>query len=160
MHHHPTVVKEANQLFVRFARFEFALKRSGFAKPGRKRDKLTGAHSTMPDWEAFKKTKEVKDLWKRASADKATQYLIQNPAKIYMSNGAQIGLGHAPPSPTTMPVLVDMVLRVRNNLFHGDKQAVGLERDVLLLRSCLAVIDLLLDVNDHVRMEYEAPSGP
>ena len=40
MHHHPTVVKEANQLFVRFARFELALKRSGFAKPGRKKAKL------------------------------------------------------------------------------------------------------------------------
>jgi len=160
MHHHPTVVKEANQLFVRFARFEFALKRSGFAKPGKKKDKLTSAYSLAPDWDTFKNTKDVKDLWDRSSAEKAVQYLIQNPAKVYMSNGAQIGLGHAPPSPTTMPVLIDMVLRVRNNLFHGDKQAAGLERDTLLLRSCLAVIDLLLDANDRVRMEYEAPSGP
>ncbi len=160
MPHHPTVVKEANQLFVRFARFEFALKRGGFAKPGRKKDKLTGAYSLMPDWDDFKKTQAVKDLWTTASADKTIQYLIQNPAKIYMSNGTQVGLGHAPPSPTTMATLIDMVLRVRNNLFHGDKQAAGLERDTLLLRSCLSVIDLLLDANGHVRVEYEAPSGP
>lgn len=160
MPHHPTVVEEATQLFVRFARLEFALKRSGFAKPGKKKDKLTGAYSLMPDWDTFKNTKEVNDLWGTASSNKTIQYLIQNPAKIYMSNGMQVGLGHAPPSPKTTATLIDLVLRVRNNLFHGDKQAVGLERDTLLLRSCLAVIDLLLDANGHVRTEYETPNGP
>jgi hypothetical protein len=102
----------------------------------------------------------MKDLWARASADKLVEYLIKNPAKIYMPNGVQIGLGHVPPSPTTMPVLVDMVLRVRNNLFHGDKQAIGLERDTLLLRASLSVIDMLLDANEQVRMEYETPLDP
>lgn len=52
--------------------------------------------------------------------------------------------------------LLEMVYRVRNNLFHGGKWPVQPERDAELLSACLAALGHYVDLNTNVRRAYFA----
>ena len=50
--------------------------------------------------------------------------------------------------------LLEMVYRVRNNLFHGGKWPVQPERDAELLRACLVALTYYVDLSTEVTQAY------
>ena len=152
---HPQITEKATQMFARFARFEYAMKRVGLSLPD---DKKAGPeHRMKPNWNGLKARPEIAACWDELRVDERVRYLIDRPALTYLSSNQIYGYGVSPPSPNNISSLVDAVLRVRNNLFHGDKQAVGAERDDRLLNACLAVLDTLLQAYPALKDDYEHP---
>lgn len=126
-----------------FARFEFALKKAGYAQ---------GDDSKVsPDWDSFGRDLAKRDAATLAPALSASQYLQQHPPKKQvLQNGA---LHWVVRQGTTGSAIGDVLLSVRtvrNNVFHGGKFRDGMIADPLrdeqLIRDCLAVLKGLLEL--------------
>lgn len=122
-----------------FARFEYALKESGFAKGS--------AASVEPTWDAFATSI---DWHFRRVADPdfkaAVEFLLNEPPRKQVLLGVAIVWKESPPRrtlPKAQQVLL-MVRRVRNNLFHGAKvwstEYGNRDRDIKLVEASLTVL--------------------
>ena len=137
-----------------FARCEYALKGSGFAKGG--------ATSVEANWDAFA---SAIDWHLRRVSDQdfksAVIFLLaEPPCKQVLRNG-RVEWKESPPDqslPKAQQVLL-MVRRIRNNLFHGAKvwspEYGNRERDIKLVEAGLVVLKQCVLLNQQVHMSYE-----
>lgn len=120
----------AFDLFSVFARFEYALKRSGF------RD----THKPFADWEALAK-EFPEDFFTNALEIPEVRILVETPPKQLRANKLGGVEWSAPIAPAHDAwTLIQTVKRVRNNLFHGDKKY-SRERDMQLILASLHVLN-------------------
>lgn len=144
--------------FIFFARMEFALKSSGrYVRAGR-------GKVAQPDWDAFAANHDD-----RFHADEsehlgaAVEYLVHEPSRKQLYRDGAIGWsvpqrrrGHEP----ELVWLLRSVRNVRNNLFHGGKfpfiviSEPSRDRDLLL--SSLAILNVCLEFDPDVRLEFFA----
>lgn len=126
-----------------FARFEFALKKAGYAQGDDTK--------VMPDWDSFGRDVAKIDPALLAPVLDACQYLQKcPPKKQVLRNGALLWVDRqAIPGSAIGDVLLS-VRTVRNNVCHGGKFPDGFVaeplRDEALIRDCVAVLDGLLNL--------------
>lgn len=137
-----------------FARCEYALKGSGFARGN--------ANSVEADWDAF--ANEVDWHFRRVKDDsfrESVRFLLtESPRKQVLRDG-RLQWKESPPNPSlpkAQQVLL-MVRRIRNNLFHGAKvwspEYNNRERDIKLLHAGLAVLKHCAQLNQRVHIAFE-----
>jgi len=126
-----------------FARFEYALKRSGYHG--------TDGKAAEAEWDRFEN--ELTNLSAAALAPvlKCGQIILAKPPKKQVVTGGMLGWeDSAPQGASSIKALLIYVCRVRNNLFHGGKFPEGpvydVARDTDLLRSGVSVLKALLEV--------------
>jgi hypothetical protein len=126
-----------------FARFEFALKKSGYAR---------GDDSQVsPDWDAFANDLGKFDAAVLAPILGACPYLQQHPPKKQvLDNGIIRWVDRQGTSGSAVGDVLLSVRTVRNNVFHGGKFPDGMITDPLrdehLIRDCVAVLQSLLQL--------------
>lgn len=145
----------ALRFFATFSRFEYALKRTGYLKPGDKAE---------PNWDAYANSLRgrfpgIQDSLFR----KAVEFLLKAPPKSQVVSGKDIDwqdtrLGNGEQHENYVLRLVRIV---RNNLFHGGKyptptgpmEDVG--RNKLLLESSISILKQCLELSPDVRAAFE-----
>ncbi len=140
--------------FLRFSRFEFALKAAGYAVGNETR--------VDPNWTDF--ARDITADFDRVHSpelDDACDFFLTNPPhKQVLVNGQLAWSGQLPNEQDgEVALLLSLVRRVRNNLFHGGKYNAGLHdepaRNTRLLHSGLLVLDECLRTSDRVRRYYD-----
>jgi hypothetical protein len=132
-----------------FARYEFALKATGFAK---------GKDATAA-WDSYARAIDAAfTQLKSAELTAAIDYLISQPPKKQVLVKGKLRWADAPPDanlPRAEQVIL-MVRRVRNNLFHGGKflPVAGGDRDQVLVNHALVVLHACLPLNANVAAAY------
>lgn len=126
-----------------FARFEFALKKAGYA--------LGDDTKVMPDWDTFARDVARLDAALLAPVLSTCQYLQRRPPKKQvLQNGALIWVDRQGTSGSAIGDVLLSVRTVRNNVCHGGKFPDGFVaeplRDEALIRDCVAVLDGLLNL--------------
>jgi hypothetical protein len=124
-----------------FARYEFALKKSGYARGDN--------NQVSPDWDVFANDVAKLDPAALAPVIGASQYLQQYPPKKQvLDNGLIRWTDRQGTSGSAIGDVLLSVRTVRNNVFHGGKFPDGIIteplRDERLIRECLAVLNALL----------------
>lgn len=140
--------------FLKFSRFEFALKFAGFSRGG--------VNYVEPDWIRFAAT--LRDTFNKNQNPplaQACKYILDNPPKQQALAGGNLAWNTQPPANanTEPELLVAYVKRVRNNLFHGGKYNNQMHeetaRDEELLRGSLLILDECLRVSQRVKGIYD-----
>jgi len=131
------------EFLLTFSRFEFALKKAGYAVGDNNR--------VSPDWDSF--ANDVAQLGGAALAPvlNACQYLQQHPPKKQvLDNGTLRWVARQGTTGSAIGDVLLSVRTVRNNVFHGGKFPDGMVTDPLrdeqLIRDCLAVLKGLLEL--------------
>jgi hypothetical protein len=129
------------QLFVVFARFEFAMKWGGF----RRTDKAEAAWWTLADeLDAIVARRNGARFFDEA-CNLAPEIMHQAPQLLVLDGTT--GVRWAPaPVPHDSRSLLDAVAMVRNNLFHGDKLHREW-RDQALIAEALSILELAFDLS-------------
>ena len=139
--------EQLTEFFLVFARFEFALKVSGYAKDG--------PWGSEVDWKTFAESIGAQ-LFAADSIELAgaINYLEGHPARrqAYADSGTPWLDRPAPKSYSRTRALLFYVQGVRNNLVHGNKFIMKEtpdvpERDLHLLRSATAVLSAVLELS-------------
>jgi hypothetical protein len=140
----------ARELFTTFARFENALKASGFH---------CGDGDANPDWTAF--ARSVDGIFDEPADGKlgaALDYVLTHPPKKQVvKQGALVWQTVEPGTNLLSDRVLIYVRRVRNNLFHGGKfngHWFEPQRSEELLRSSLVILSACLDASEPVREAY------
>jgi len=126
-----------------FARFEYALKQSGYA---------TGSASRVDaDWTRFGQDASVVDKAGLEPILKAAKYIREHPPQKQIFKDGKLSWAlPARNEPSEVQNVLLNVRTVRNNLFHGGKFLEGPvaepSRDELLLQNCIAVLRGLLEL--------------
>ena len=129
----------ACEMFQTFARFEYALKVTGFVSA-----------NASADWTKFANEPSVKDLFIDANIElqAAREYLAMQPPKKQINLDGRLSWGEELSNSTAdSKQILEHVRRVRNNLFHGGKETSQSERDKLLLRHSLTILKECLKAN-------------
>jgi hypothetical protein len=126
-----------------FTRFEFALKKSGYARGDE--------NQVSPHWDAFASDVAKLDAAVLDPALSSCQYLQQHPPKKQVLQDGQLRwIDRQGTSGSTIGDVLLSVRTVRNNVFHGGKFPDGMIMDPLrdeqLIRDCLAVLQSLLQL--------------
>lgn len=130
------------EFFLTFARFEFALKTSGFV--------VGDDREARPDWDRFGQSLDLARGRQDPSFAAAHDYLSLHPPARQVLVAAGVAWDASVPFTQLerMDHVLMLVRRVRNNLFHGGKfsdemhSAAGrnrllLEHSIVILRQCL-----------------------
>jgi hypothetical protein len=137
---HMNADKEAVcNFFAAFSRFEFALKKAGYA---------SGGTQVSADWDRLAAVLRPHfDPKRTAELTEAVDYLVQCPPKKQVLHAGALNWVDSP-QPQNDPVLLSLLVyvrRIRNNLFHGGKYSgsptIDPDRDTTLLRHGLTVLD-------------------
>lgn len=147
------------EFFTTFARIEYAMKATNLF---RHRENMTNqVLPAEPDWIAFAdRLHEVFDQNASAELAEASQYLIDNPPnRQVVVNGALAWETLIwPDGQPDVHFLLQMVRRVRNNLFHGGKYNADVhydqQRNERLIRTSLTVIHGCLAVSPEQEMAF------
>jgi len=126
--------------FIKFARFEHAMNKAGYVSADRR-------EQARADWAKLRDSVEFGALVDDLVADRSVRYLIDNPPNWLRYDARRDALEWEPygGGQDTANAVVWAPNRVRNNLFHGDKEFDGTERDADLLNGGLRAIDMILD---------------
>lgn len=130
----------AIELFKTFARFEYALKATGYHK---------GNGPAEPDWRRF--AENISEVFKQSTDvgfDEAVNYILNNPPKKQVIIAGKLDWIDYKPTTNLRSDLVLLYVRcVRNNLFHGgkfnrrwfepDRSELLLQHSLTILRKCL-----------------------
>lgn len=137
-----------------FARCEYALKGSGFAKGG--------AASVEANWDAY--AHAVDWHFRRVPNQdfkEAVEFLLTEPPRKQVLRDGRLDWRDAPPDkslPEAQQVLL-MIRRIRNNLFHGAKvwspEYGNRDRDIKLVKAGLVVLRQSVVLNSEVHAAYE-----
>ena len=142
-----------------FARFEFALKASGFRR--------ARGGGVEPAWENFIDSITGKfDKNDNGPLKKACSYVLKNPPQrqVLKNNDDENGIAWEKPncpqnSENETKFLINMVKRIRNNLFHGGKHDSEFpnnsERKTILLKNALIILSYCLSLNEKLKYYYE-----
>lgn len=126
-----------------FARFEFALKKAGYAQGDDTK--------VLPDWDSFARDVAKLDAAVLAPVLHACRYLQEHPPKKQiLQNGSLQWVARQGTSGSAIGDVLLSVRTVRNNLFHGGKFPDGMITDPVrneqLIQDCLAALQGLLDL--------------
>ena len=106
----------ATTFFRTFARFEYALKATGFHR---------GEGRTTPNWRKFAESESVRNILGNPADNglkAAIEYILAHPPKEQVVRDGILTWNESPPQTNLQSDLILMyVRRVRNNLFHGGK---------------------------------------
>jgi len=148
--HVPLPEQLAYEFVGTFARCEYALKCSGFAKGSQKSVEADwGKFATTIDWHFRRvKNEEFKEC---------VDYLLTHPPRKQVLKDGRIEWQESVPDvnlPKSHQSLL-MVRRVRNNLFHGAKvwspeRSNSRDRDLHLVSSALAVVKVCVGLREEV----------
>jgi hypothetical protein len=123
-----------------FARFEYALKRSGYAHGNE--------NQVTPDWDRLGRDLASQDAATLAPILECCPYLRNRPPMKQVLENGRLAWKARPAAGSEIETVLLSVRTVRNNVFHGGKFPDGLVgeplRDELLIRDCLAVLKALL----------------
>jgi hypothetical protein len=142
------------EFFLTFARAEFALKNSGFVKGNEGK--------VSPDWDGF--AASITDTFTKHKSDdlrQAANYILDNPPmKQVLRQNTLMWEANVPDGNLKeIEVLIRLVRRIRNNLFHGAKHNITVfedtERTSQLLKSSLIVIQECLLLVPLVKAIYD-----
>jgi hypothetical protein len=141
------------QFFVFFSRFEYALKRSKYLKPG---------EDANPNWDLFSSDHNA-GFQKQVSPPlaAAVDYFKKSPPRKQRQTGGQLDwskpLAHDAKEPLLVWLLRD-VRAVRNNLFHGGKfpgfPISDPSRDRDLIGNAIVILDTCLNLDRSVREKF------
>jgi len=144
------------EFFLTFARFEFALKAAGFGGGDIRR--------AWPNWDGFGRSLDLDTARLDPNCAAAVEYLSLHPPwrQVVTTNGlawdSTVGFAML----ERMEQVLELVRRVRNNLFHGgkfsDEVHSGPGRNELLLRHSLAVLHRCLELSPSVAANYDTAS--
>ena len=141
------------EFFRTFARFEYALKTSGFHRPDR--------NNAEADWTRFAESALVRGVLDDpadAVLTEATGFILLHPPnKQVIENGAVTWSGRPPDAASRSGLVLGFVRRVRNNLFHGGKgnqHWFDPERTELLLSHSLTILRGCLEASEDVARAY------
>jgi hypothetical protein len=152
--HFPIPQALAYEFLGTFARCEYALKCSSFAKGG--------STSVEANWDSFANSidwhfRRIKD----GPFQAAVNFLLTEPPRKQVLRNGRVNWKDSPPDKNlskTQQVLL-MVRRIRNNLFHGAKvwspEYGNRERDIRLLNAGLVVLKQCALINQEVSQAYE-----
>lgn len=152
--HMPLPPALAYEFLGTFARCEYALKVSGFAKGS--------ATSVEANWDTFSNAIDwhFRRVVDQAFKD-AVNFLLTEPPRKQVLRDGRVAWKDSPPDNglnKAQQVLL-MVRRIRNNLFHGAKvwspEYDNRERDIKLVEAGLVVLRQCAQLNQHVHMAYE-----
>lgn len=144
------------EFFLTFSRMEYALKASGFFKPGRGNPPNAG-----PDWDRF--AVSLRDKFQsedNPQLREACEYLNDSPPwkQVIVNNELTWDSPSAwPANESDIEYLLKMVGSVRNNLFHGGKHNrlhEGPERTKKLLNSSLVILKRCLALSPKVQKYF------
>lgn len=131
------------EFFLTFARFEYALKRSGFT--------IGDKTQVSADWDRFARELAQSDGPTLAPVFTCSEYLKNNPPrKQVLNDHNQLAWIHPARTLTDLQNLLLDVRTVRNNAFHGGKFPIPAGpvdeplRDRKLIEDCLAVLKACL----------------
>lgn len=142
----PKISDDRARFFAAYARFEFALKETGYIAP------VKGI--AYADWPRFANDPSLSNLYQIVVADKDVQALVGEPPKSQLTLGdRQWYWGHSKSVGCSTSLLL-AVKQVRDNLFHGGKQGEN-PRDDQLCRAGWEVIRQCLLLNRQVRDAFE-----
>lgn len=140
------------EFFMKFSRFEFALKISGFARGNE--------NYVTPAWSRFVQTIS-KNFNKNRTPElsQACDYYLVNPPQQQVLVGDSLGWNASIPETNNGPELIlKLVKRVRNNLFHGGKYNAELHEETArseeLLRNGLIILEECLYLSPDVKSAY------
>ena len=141
----------ACEFFRTFARFEYALKATGFYRHDR--------NYAEPDWTRFAESAPVRGVLDDpvdAALTGAIDYILNRPpGKQVIENGGLTWRDRPPDAASQSGRVLGLVCRVRNNLFHGGKgNPHDPERNEQLLRHSLTVLHRCLDASEDVAGVY------
>lgn len=147
---------EAVRFFYWFSRFEYALKKAGYTKPGQE--------IAEPDWDGFANKELGKAFFNNIKAEPTADILFTKaPRKqIVLSDGKLDWCPKAPDfphRPNSVQNLFEYIRRVRNNLFHGGKVPFDSDRDVKLINAALFVLEEALKKSTKVKEAFQAPGN-
>ena len=137
-----------------FARCEYALKCSAFAKGGNS--------SVEANWDAFAHSID----WhfrriKNEEFQTAMKFLLAEPPRKQVLRNGRVDWKDSPPDknlPKAQQVLL-MIRRIRNNLFHGAKvwspEYGNRERDIRLVKAGLIVLKQCASINQEIHRAYK-----
>ena len=143
------------EFFVVFARFEYALKASGYF-----------SESHTPDWCAFANKQENITGFKQHVAEKrrlasALNRVLDNPPRIQRFVGENLTWerrSNAPCGDHDLGRAVVALKDMRNNLFHGSKNMLfpGHQghRDIRLLKDGLTILSALVDLDPKAKSAF------
>ncbi|CAN5905078.1 hypothetical protein BH23ACT11_BH23ACT11_04080 [soil metagenome] len=145
--------ERAGEFLLVFSRFEFALKQLGYVRQNGTR--------LIVEWRRFACETTYDPTSSLAPYDKETidLFITHPPARQVLKNDKLDWKHEKPPAKdqVTLEWLLEMLYRVRNNLFHGGKQPFEPPRDRKLLEAGLALIDLCLHLNNDLYKAYRKP---
>jgi hypothetical protein len=159
------------EFFLTFARFEYALKVSDFVTSRRPPSGRSPWHLTPPaepDWRRYAGTIDLAAACEDPTCSAAIEFLKFAPPLREVFLGESIGRAWDGGSTDylefdSMEQVLELVRRIRNNLFHGGKfeyhagaAEVMRERNELLLRHGLAVLHRCLALSPAVAVNYGA----
>ncbi len=143
------------EFFKVFARFEYALKRTD--------DFLTFDRydNAKPDWDTF--AKELDSKFKEIGSKyflTAVKYFKSKPPKKQVKDDARLRFKVVSPRKTTdTENILELVRRVRNNLFHGGKfssgPVEGSERDETLIKHSLVILRECKSIDEDVEKDFD-----
>lgn len=137
--------------FMLFARTEYALKSVKLIIPQRN-DRFS------PDWDKFARSVGNELMASRdAQIREAVRYLEEAPPQKQVYKGGHFEWKDRKCIDGEVAVFViRSIVTVRNNLFHGGKEIVGLmaERDQRLIQHALVVLAFSMTLNDEVRTAF------
>ena len=141
-----------NEFFREFARCEYCLKAVGLRDPNRR--------NPTADWGAFAaQVQAVFDAPPTIEVANAIQhYLTAPPKKQVVENGVLDWAPSVPDHANQAELVLRLICRVRNNLFHGGKfngHWFEPERSEDLLRSGLCLLRAVVSAHPQVREAYE-----
>jgi len=141
------------EFFVTFARFEFALKAAGFF--------MGDGRGASPDWSRFGRSLDLDAAHLDSDCAVAIDYFALHPPwrEVVAGNGLHWDSTLGFKTPERMDQVLDLVRRVRNNLFHGgkfnDEVHSGTGRNEMLLRHSLVILYRCLELSPPVAAAYD-----
>ena len=136
-------------VFIVFARVEHAMKTSGYVSADNRQQ-------ARADWRKLRESAEFDAIIDDVVADESVQYLINHPPDWlrYDERRAVMEWDRYAGHRDSANALVWALNRIRNNLFHGDKEFDGTERDDNLLSGGLRAIEMILDGIPELARQY------
>lgn len=140
----------ANDFFRDFARYEYCLKRVGLRKESR---------NAKACWKRY--AAEVKGVFSNATGEveAAINYFKESPPhKQVVENGELEWSDRLPDHNNDSELILLLICRVRNNLFHGGKfngRWFEPERSENLIRNALVILRACKEYHSRVREAYE-----
>jgi len=150
----PIAPELASEFLGVFARCEYALKSTGYARGDQS--------GVQPRWDQF--ARDIDWHFRRIKAlnfTRAVDYLLCEPPRKQVLAGGYLQWKVEPPDPNLPKAeqTLLMVRRVRNNLFHGAKvwspEYGPRHRDERLIGSSLVVLDRVMTINEDVHNAFQ-----